>query len=117
MPMTDNEPDRTGLNVYLDAARARRAAPSSDLLARIMADAQAVQAAADLRPAPLRAGLAEQFYRLLGGWPAFAGLATAAATGVWLGTNLLVAPLSAGEVGYLVDIAPELAFDLAGGDF
>ncbi|SEL10114.1 hypothetical protein SAMN05443999_103303 [Roseovarius azorensis] len=117
MPMKDEERDMNGLEAYFDAARAERAAPSADLMARIIADAQAVQMAAR-SPAPRRrAGLGEQFYRLIGGWPAMAGLATAAVAGVWLGTSLPEGLLGPGEAAYLVDVTPELAFDLAGGDF
>ena len=119
MAMSDKD-DMPGLEVFFDAARRHAAEPSVALLARIDADAQAVQDLAR-RPAPhptRRRTLSRQLYRLLGGWPAVTGLATAAMAGVWLGISLPEGILDgAGESAYLIDVAPELAFDLAGGDF
>jgi hypothetical protein len=46
-----------------------------------------------------------------------AGLATAALTGLWIGTALPEGLIGQAEAGYLVDITPEMAFDLAGGEF
>ncbi|MDT8326342.1 MAG: hypothetical protein RQ750_03005 [Roseovarius sp.] len=117
--MSDKD-DIPGLEVFFDAARRHGAEPSAALMARIGEDAQAVQALAQ-RPAPQptrRSTLSSQLYRLLGGWPAVAGLATAAVAGVWLGISLPEGLLlDEGESVYLVDVAPELAFDLAGGNF
>jgi hypothetical protein len=58
--------------------------PSDDLSARILADASRVATAPSSVPAA-RAGLVSRLLALVGGWPAAAGMATAAAAGVWLG--------------------------------
>ncbi|MGX0877128.1 hypothetical protein ACSSV4_001812 [Roseovarius sp. MBR-154] len=119
MSMTDKDRAGQGLDVFFEAARRHPPAPSPDLLARVLAEAEALQAAT-ARPAPApapHAGLAARLYRLLGGWPAMAGLATAALTGLWIGTALPEGLIGQAEAGYLVDITPEMAFDLAGGEF
>lgn len=119
MAMSDKD-DMSGLEVFFDAARAHAAEPSVALMTRIDADAQAVAASAQT-PAPQRprrASLSAQLYRLLGGWPAVTGLATAAMAGVWLGVSLPEGLLdSVGDSAYLIDITSEFAFYLAGGDF
>lgn len=117
MAMSDRD-DMSGLEVFFDAARAHAAEPSVALMARIDEDAQAVAAQTPAPPRPRRASLSSQLYRLLGGWPAVTGLATAAMAGVWLGISLPEGMLDgANESAYLIDVAPELAFDLAGGNF
>ena len=55
----------------------REARPDAAVMARFEATARAMQP----RPAPARAGL----FELLGGWLGLGGLATATATGLWLG--------------------------------
>lgn len=117
MSMTDKTPDGSGIELYFQAARAAPEAASPALMARILADAEAVQAATRRTPAPRRAGLGEHLYRLLGGWPAMAGLATAAVAGLWLGTSLPTGLLAADEMDYVLDMAPGLTFDLAAEDF
>ncbi|MGI3168023.1 hypothetical protein ACRARG_02645 [Pseudooceanicola sp. C21-150M6] len=86
---THTEAPDSGLEPYFAAARRTMPAPSSDLLARIGADAFAVQdeqSHARLQPrvsdrrGPLAAVLA-----LLGGWPSLAGLATAGIAGLAVG--------------------------------
>lgn len=58
--------------------------PTDDFMARILADA--AQQAAPLPQAPRRrSGVLATLLASIGGWPAAAGMATAAATGVWLG--------------------------------
>lgn len=63
--------------------------PSDDLMARILGDAEAVQAATAVtaaQPPSVRpAGILAAFLAALGGWPAVAGLASAAMAGVWIG--------------------------------
>ena len=119
MAMSDKD-DLLGIEAFFDAARRHAAEPSVALMTRIDEDAQAIQALAR-RPAPQptrRSTLSSQFYRLLGGWPAVTGLATAAMAGIWLGISLPEGILDGtSDAAYLVDVAPELAFDLAGGDF
>lgn len=118
MPMSDKDQDLGGLGAFFDAARTHPPAPSADLLARVLSDAEAeqvwitrrAQAAAE---AP-RTGLLEQLYRLLGGWPAMAGLTTAVVAGVWIGTAIPAGVSGSAEAAYLVDITPEAVFELAG---
>ncbi|HMB13059.1 MAG TPA: hypothetical protein VKN37_03555 [Roseovarius sp.] len=121
MSMSDKQRTGDGLGGFFEAARGHAPAPSPDLLARVLADAEATQQTGPgTEPARVRAtpdGLVARFYRLLGGWPAMAGLATAALTGLWIGTSLPEGLIGPAEAVYLVDITPEMAFDLAGGDF
>ncbi|WP_080457873.1 hypothetical protein [Roseovarius sp. A-2] len=121
--MSDKEQTNGGLDAFFEAARAQAPAPSPDLLARVLADADATRQAHSTvglvhvhTPAP-RPGIAARLYRLLGGWPAMAGLATAALTGIWIGTALPEGLLGPDDATYLVDITPEMTFDLAGGEF
>lgn len=79
--------------LFEEAKGARGDAPdvSPDLMARILADAEAVQAGFAPPPAraarPERPGLFRQISNALGGWPALAGLATASVCGLWLGIS------------------------------
>ncbi|WP_339672153.1 hypothetical protein [uncultured Roseovarius sp.] len=118
MPMSDKDQDLGGLGAFFDAARAHPPAPSPDLLARVLGDAEAEQVWITRRAQPAaeapRAGLLEQLYRLLGGWPAMAGLTTAIVAGVWIGTALPEGVSGGTEAAYLVDITPEAVFELAG---
>ena len=86
----------TAMEQELDAlfATARRQSLPLDeaLTDRILADALALQSApaAPARPVPaqaVRPGRLAQFFALLGGWPAVAGLATATVAGLWIGTT------------------------------
>jgi hypothetical protein len=79
-------PDDSGLEAFFAAARGAAPEPSAELLTRIMAGAEAELAARAAPPAaaPRRWRLAN-LVKTLGGWPALAGMATAAATGLWLG--------------------------------
>ena len=95
--------EKNELDQLFEVARQNTPEPSSDFLARVLSDAEAMQ------PAPVglvtaipakRGFFAEMFAGLsdaIGGWPAFAGLATAAVTGVWIGISppqSLSAPLA-----------------------
>ena len=63
-------------------ARAKSPTPSDDLMARVMGDAMdAMPKARTVAVEPRRGG----FFAMIGGWPSFAGLATAAVAGVWIG--------------------------------
>ncbi|WP_298494649.1 dihydroorotate dehydrogenase [uncultured Maritimibacter sp.] len=78
------------LELYFSAERAQGPEPSGDLMARIMADADATLAT---RPSPAtkrarpRRNLFVAFAAAIGGWPAFASMATAAVAGVWIGVS------------------------------
>ena len=84
--MTDKRPlDDFELDGLFAAARDTAPVPTGDLMARVMADAEA-QVAAQATPAPVaRPGLWAGLLAAIGGWPAAAGLATAAVTGVMVG--------------------------------
>ncbi|MCM2560752.1 hypothetical protein M8756_03190 [Lutimaribacter sp. EGI FJ00015] len=90
--MMDDDKMNHGLDGFFDAARKTAPAPSAELLARVLDDAQATQAAAGqvamasavVTPRPTRL---RQLVDLLGGWPAMAGLATAGVAGLWLGIS------------------------------
>lgn len=91
MTMTERDVDRM-LEPFFAEARGQSPEPSPDLLARVLADAAAVQvaAAAAQRPAawagrrgPSWRGLLD----LLGGWGGLGGLAAAGVTGLWIGVT------------------------------
>jgi len=85
MKMVNKQPlDGAELDPFFDAARDTIAQPSDDLMARIMADASALAAPSVARAEPGPGPLA-RLLGLIGGWPAAAGLATAALTGVMIG--------------------------------
>ena len=105
MKMTDKRPlDEAQLDALFFAAAQDRPTPSDDLMARIMADAEAEIAAASIPAAVTsapRQGWLASVIATIGGWPAAAGLATAAVTGLMIG---LVPPDSLLELAddYLV---------------
>lgn len=77
------------MEAYYNAARSEVAAPSAELMARVLSDAQAVQAGLITPPDRItkRRPSLRQAFRALGGWPAVAGLATATVAGVWIGAT------------------------------
>lgn len=89
------------LDLLFSAARKAPPEPSAEFLARVLGDAQAEQGAAQGRHAGTRPGMLERFKELvsaIGGWPALAGMATAAVTGLWIGISppdSLIDPLGA----------------------
>ncbi|MFO7758576.1 MAG: hypothetical protein R6V26_08870 [Roseovarius sp.] len=115
MPMKSDDHDHAALEAFFHAARRTAPAPSEDMLARVLADAETVRTAAQVR----RPGTARRA-RLrdrLGGWPAMAGLATATLAGLWIGAALPARITGDDAPAYIVDITPEMAFDLAGGGY
>jgi hypothetical protein len=108
--------DHDDLEDFFGAARRMTPAPSDAVLARVLADAMAAQAPVRV-PRP---GWLAQLRDALGGWPAVGGLATAGVVGLALG---IAAPAGLGDLtavllgqpadGYLVDLMPELDFDIA----
>ncbi|SFC70190.1 hypothetical protein [Tropicimonas isoalkanivorans] len=78
------------LEAFFTAARDETAPPSPQLLSRVLADAYALQETTAVtvpRPAPVRRPAWRHIVDAIGGWPAVAGLATAAAVGIWIGYN------------------------------
>lgn len=121
-----DEPENTDpLTAYFDAGKAARPEPGDALMARIMADADRVQADRAVAAAPVRAprrGWLTVVTQALGGWPAMAGLATATVAGVWIGVS---APSGLAGIAqdvivgsndaYLIDLDPDATFVLADG--
>jgi hypothetical protein len=95
------------------AARGRDAQPSPALMARILADAAAEQPRAPVRAARPRFSLSA-LIAAIGGAGALAGLATAAAAGLWIGlapptaVDDFAATLWASGEGDSVDLFPDL---------
>lgn len=98
--MTTTQPDGDrALDALFATARQEPPVPSADLLARVLADAEAVQAARQStrqaaqvprspRPAPMAARLGGAWRGLLdavGGWGGVGGLVAAGAAGLWIG--------------------------------
>ena len=76
MAMREN-PEDGGLEALL--AEARRDRPPAALVARVLADAEAV------RPGRRREGFGTAILRAIGGWPSAAGLVAASAAGLLIG--------------------------------
>lgn len=128
--MSDRNHDRhedAALEQFFDAARRDRAEPSEALMARVLADALDAQAgqaaqAQHARATRHRVLLWMQLRDALGGWPALGGLAAAGVAGLFIGFSAPAAvnDLAATILGqpaetdsYLVDLMPELDFDIA----
>ncbi|WP_300516596.1 dihydroorotate dehydrogenase [Aliiroseovarius sp.] len=84
MTNTDRDDDKM-LESFFEAGRADAPVPSQDLMARILADAQANMPAPAPIATPARRGLLAGLLAAVGGWPSVATMATAAVAGVWLG--------------------------------
>ncbi|MBV1867384.1 MAG: hypothetical protein KUG69_05700 [Marinosulfonomonas sp.] len=84
--MTDRiDLQESELDALFSAAADATPLPSSTLLERVSADAEAeIANVAVARPAR-GAGLFARFVSLIGGWPTAAGLATATVAGIWIG--------------------------------
>lgn len=104
--MTDKDRiDDTALEALFDDARATAPQVSDALMARIIADAQAV------RPVQAKARGLRGLIASLGGLPALGGLVTATCVGFWLGVAppAAVPDLAATVLG--VDVAAETEMD------
>lgn len=106
MEMTDDKLfDSDELDNLLAEAAQNRPEPGSELLARVMADADLVMAQNEAaRPEiqrPARPGIFASLLKSIGGWPAMAGLVSATVAGVWIGYGSPAAldDLSAGYLG------------------
>ncbi|CUJ91314.1 hypothetical protein PH7735_01352 [Shimia thalassica] len=80
--------------------------PSSELLARVMADAEHLQPAPhelNTGPEQVKLGLFAQMVQVLGGWRPMAGLATAAVTGLWIGFSASSSLAPQGLTGLVSD--------------
>lgn len=118
------------LNKLFEQANAEPPQPSSDFLARVLSDGEAMQPALQGLSIPpkrgfaaaLRSGFA-QFGDMIGGWPALAGLSSAAIAGVWIGLSqpdMLSDPLSSvisRTFGSSFDVLMETGTESVGFDF
>jgi len=117
--MTDKQKDDARLATLFEAARDTSPAPGDDLLARVMQDADRVQGGfapvtAPARRAPV-SGLT-RLSRMLGGWPAMAGLTAAMLAGIWIGISppaglARVTMAALGGQSYVIDADPVSMFD------
>ena len=116
MTMPDKNNSDGFLEEFFQAERARTPQPSGDLMARILADAEAEAALSQPVSVAVarRPGLLATLLDGIGGWPSAAGLATAAVAGFWIGfvapdvvTGLGGQSSGAEEYGYLLsDLLP-----------
>ncbi|WP_054002290.1 hypothetical protein [Shimia sp. SK013] len=74
-------------SLFAVAKDAPEAQPSPDFMARVLAEAEALQpVAAELAAASApRSGPLTRLVAMLGGWPSVSGLAVATMAGVWVG--------------------------------
>ncbi len=87
-------------------ARTANPEPSDDLMARVLADADAVQPRPGVVPAS-GMGIWARILDTLGGWPAVSGLAAATVAGIWVGVAppTSVEDLTANLIGDEVSIS------------
>ncbi|MBS9716987.1 hypothetical protein ACFFUT_08840 [Pseudohalocynthiibacter aestuariivivens] len=88
--MTEEKFDSGALEGLFDLARTEKHVPSSDLIVRVLADAdteQAVCRVTSSKPSEARESRLAVVFRAIGGWPAIAGMATATVAGIWIGLS------------------------------
>ncbi len=89
MAMTDWNAREHTLDDLFAAARRAAPEPSPGFLARVIADAEAVQEAAEAVPVRRSAapsgGLMAALRGMFGGWGALGGMLTATVAGIWIG--------------------------------
>ncbi len=121
--MTHTPPETDPLEAHFRALREDVPTPDDALMARILADADAVQADRDAMTAPALPQAAKpdtlitQIIKTIGGWPGLAGLATAGIAGVWIGVSAPATLMQTSELLLLgagddaiVDMDPGYAF-------
>ena len=91
--MTNHNDDM--LDDIFASSRSAPCVPDEALTARVLADAQAIQAGFAATPLPEQPGLWSRILDALGGWPSVGGLATATIAGVWIG---VVPPQSVSDI-------------------
>lgn len=103
MNMADKRVQDQELDALFAAARDDTAqAPSSDLMARILADAEAMQPKPAAQPRR-RGGFVSGILSTIGGWPSLGGLAAATVAGVWIGFSATPTLLPDGIAGLVGD--------------
>lgn len=119
--MSDKPLNDLELEAFFKAERDTVFEPSPDLLARVLSDAEAIQAAPAMAPEPARGGFFKEIFSGIGGWPSLAGLATATVAGLWIGISPpaaledLTFYLSDDSESYLLNLAPDVGADLLEG--
>ena len=104
MTMTEKTVQDHGLEALFEAAAQDAAqSPSPDLMARVLADAEAMQprAAAPVVRAGRRGGVLNRVVAALGGWPSVGGLAAATVAGIWIGFSATPTVLPEGLAGFM----------------
>lgn len=108
------------IDALLAEARGQAPAPDDALMARVLADATAVQDARHTRPAPVPPGLWARAMEAIGGWPALGSLTAATVAGLWVG---IAPPAAVSDVtaaltgeGMQVSLFASDGFDIAGID-
>ena len=81
--MTD--PSDTELNDLFDSIKVQKPLPSDDLMARVLADADALQPEPQVISNPRSSQPRASLWDMIGGWPALTGVAAAGVAGLWLG--------------------------------
>ncbi len=110
MSMTDR--DHPELEDLFATARTDCAWTPDRLMARVMADAEAVlqaRAVSVARPGAMRSGVLPQLMQALGGWGGIGGLLTASFAGLWLGLAGVAGDfgLGSGTSSTAPDLAPD----------
>lgn len=101
-------PEKDPLDVFFEASKAAQPEASDALMARIMADAVALQPEPVVVSSPTPVGLWGRISDAMGGWPSMAGLATAAAAGLWIGID--TPTLADGVMSLYFETETEAAF-------
>ncbi|WP_299349955.1 hypothetical protein [uncultured Shimia sp.] len=118
--MTENERENAMLDDLFGAAQQdpRQEVPS-DLIARVLADAEANQPTVDepVRRAHKFGHRWKQFVAVIGGWPSVTGLAAATVAGVWIGFNASETMLPYGLSGLMTENVEGYLIDLAADDY
>jgi len=83
MKMTD--PNNDFVDDLFAQARDRKVEANDDLMARVLADADALLPKAAVFQAPAPAGFFASLSEMLGGWPVLSGVAAAGVAGLWVG--------------------------------
>ncbi len=104
--MTMTDPNDKMLDDLFAEARDVKPAVSNDLMARVLADANAVQQAKPADVTPRAPGFWFRFFDLVGGWPAIGTLTAATIAGLWFGVAppAVVDEFAAGLTGDVVSV-------------
>ena len=121
--MTKPEDNNEMLDALFAAARTDgRAAARPDLLAKVLADAEALQpgfeplARRQQPDGPARSGIIAQLMAAVGGWPSLTGLAAAAVAGIWVGFSAAPDMLPTG-IAEIIGTDTDVYLALLDGDY